>query len=167
MIVITMPSLPVLPSTEAKAMPSGDASRSSKYREVAYHLDGRSRYVAQSYEVRSSSHTSLPTSSLRTQHPQPATISFSSSCNNFAMPRSLKAGKENAVVVIQSRETSEQGPPDDNARGAEASRLKELPPTPRPRRLSTPELPDMKDRQFCYCDSRKNCAEASCQRALL
>lgn len=40
------------------------------------------------------------------------------------------------------------------------------PSTPRPRRLSTPELSDIEDRPFCYCDSQKNVVMycTSCRR---
>lgn len=154
LVANTMPSLPISPEKPAKAMPAQDVSSSRKYREAEYHLDGKHRCVAQSYEVRPPSRPSSATSSPRMQHVQSARHSSSSESSASAKLSSSKIAQSKTVVVVQSPENAMQGAPDDNAKAAKASTLGGPPPAPRPRRLPTPELPDVKsDQSFCHCDA--------------
>jgi hypothetical protein len=151
-----MPSLPIPPMKPAKAMPAQEVSPSKKYREVEYHLDGNHRHVAQSYEVRPPSHPSSATSSPRMQPIQSTRHSFSSDSSAPAKRSSSRIAQSKTVIVVQSPKNALEGPPTDNARATKASTLEGPPPAPRPRRLPTPELPDVKsDQSFCHCDTNQ------------
>ena len=151
-----MPSLPIPSAKPAETMPTQDVSPSKKYREVEYHLDGNRRYVAQSYEVRPPSRPSSATSSPRTQSAQSARHSGSSEPSAPGKLSSSKIAQSKTVVVVQSRENALQGTPYDHTRAARVSTSEGPPQAPRPRRLSSPDLPDMKsDQSFCHCDTYK------------
>jgi hypothetical protein len=150
---LAMPSLLSPPAKPAKTMPAQHLPPSKKYREVEYHLDGNHRYVAQSYEVRPPSCSSSVTSSPRTQ---PTQSTRHSNLSEPSAPAKFSSTKfeQSKMVVVQSREDALQGSPCDNARTAKVSTLEDPPPAPRPRRLSSPDLPDVKsDQSFCHCDT--------------
>ncbi|KAJ4989309.1 hypothetical protein SVAN01_05214 [Stagonosporopsis vannaccii] len=161
-----MPSLPLTSMTHATLTTAGHASSSDKYREVAYHFNGRDQCMAQSYEIRSPSHgvpALSPQPSRDTQHTlSPRRSSLRQSC---ARLDSFKPESGRSVLVVQSREYVLQ----DQAHKATATNSEDFtepPTTPRPRRLATPDLSDVdEDRPFCHCEFRKDCKSASCQQA--
>lgn len=163
-----MPSLPLTLAAPTTLMTTSHASNSHKCREVEYHLNGRDRYVAQSYEVRSPSHHShiVPPASPRSmQHP--LSSKYSSLRRSAVRLERFKPKAGKSVVVVQSRECVLQDQAHTKAKAVKSSELTTPSPTPRPRRLPTPDLSDIDDdRPFCRCDSRKDCTSASCQRDL-
>lgn len=166
-----MPSLLTLTLTvdgPQTFMPTKNPLSSDKFREIAYHLDGQGRYVAQSYEVRAPQSSSKPP--LHVQSPHKGSRSASSQqCSGRAGLQKPNAShrKVPAVVVVQSRESSVHDQHNDDAMANRSLRSAVPPRAPRPDRLPTPELPELSEaRPFCYCDSKRQyCTGAPCVAA--
>ncbi|KAF2622667.1 hypothetical protein BU25DRAFT_415160 [Macroventuria anomochaeta] len=164
----TMPSLPSSSSAPAIVMPTSHSSSSVKYREVAYHLDGQDRYVAESYEVRSPSRQSPPAPRDMQHLLQPTEYSFAPQSVMRPSLTPSKPTSKRSIIIVPSRESLQQDQPDTKPGAIKASKPVAPPLAPRPRRLSTPDLSDIEDDQpFCHCDSKKKCASVSCRRTLL
>lgn len=159
-----MPSLPVTTMNPAHLLTTSYTISSDKYREVAYHLNGRDGYVAQSYEVRLPSRRSPSLSSDPSRFMMHASLTKRSSLEGSgAKLNSSKSMSKKTVVVVQSRECVLQDQA-HKARVVKSSELTVPPPTSRPSRLATPDLSDIDDdRPFCHCDFRKERKCASCQ----
>ncbi|KAJ8112331.1 hypothetical protein OPT61_g5275 [Boeremia exigua] len=162
-----MPSLPMSAATPPVVITSNHTLNGNKYREVAYHLDGQNRYVAQSYDVRPFPQHSSPAHLPCTQRLLPIEYSSVRQSDTAARASPSTTTSKKPMVIVQSRGCVLQDKPHaKKTKVAECSRPIP-PPTPRPRLLSSPELSDVEDdRPFCYCDASKNCVYASCRRAL-
>lgn len=167
-IVVAMPSPPLL-STKAKSMATTPTSPSRKYRQVAYHADNRGRYVVQSCEVRSSS-CRAPQSS---QEPPGATqhllLAQWPSARRHELDARLSPDRpksQKSSVIVQSRESVLR----DQITAAKKTRAVQspkalTPPTPRPRRLTTPELSSVDDgKTFCQCDLKRSWPCVCCRQ---
>lgn len=163
-----MPSLPLSPDGLVTSMHTKQPSSPGKYREVAYHLDGRDRYVAQSYGVRSPSYLLSPAPSPHMQHVQTVCHNNSSRYSRRTELHNPDGNSEKTVVVSQSVESHARGHQTVDTGVITSSRPVAPPAAPRQGRLSTPELFDTrKETSFCYCDLRKqDCVGVSCRRSL-
>lgn len=155
--VSTMPSLP----SSSAPMPMmlhkiGNASKADKYREAAYHQDSQGRFVAQSYEVRPSQRLSSPATVPYRQNPQSTESSFGTGSVVVMELASCRLRSKKPAVIVQSRDGFREDVQRIKPRDTTILESKAIPPAPRPRRLSTPELSDIDEgRPFCGCDSKK------------
>jgi hypothetical protein len=152
-----MPSLPSLSSVPKTLGIEHDASKTSKYREAAYHQDGQGRYVAQSYEVRRPLSPPSPAPMLskhRMKLPKRSLKQSSIVVLELPCPRRIP---EQSINLDQPREGPQQRPSGPTPSKIEVIKAAAPPSTPRPRRLPTPELSDIEsERPFCGCDIKKH-----------
>ncbi|KAF1929184.1 uncharacterized protein M421DRAFT_133675 [Didymella exigua CBS 183.55] len=159
----TMTSLPKLPPAQ-----TSQAAVQCNRREVSYHPDNQGRYAIQAYEVRPHSRRSPPTRTpcwhrLKSNDYYPMLHSV-----ERTRPTDFRTS-QNPIVVAQScdgRQLNKIGP---KGISEDLPMPTELPPpAPRPHRLSTPDLSDLKEeRPFCYCDAEESCdSKRTCARRI-
>ena len=150
-----MPSFQMVSSAPLKIDSTHPVLKIEKYRESTYQEDSHGRYVAQPYEVQPPLRQSIPAATPYKNDFGTTTYSFGPQCTMRLELSSSRIKSKKPVIVAQSCEGFQQSTSKTKPRDAEPLKSAAIPSTPRPRRLSTPELSDSdEERPFCTCDSK-------------